>query len=374
MDKSFTNESVFSFYPPKLQKLIYLNKKSQILKLLEDSIQFDGGIFNADTNFQESRHLIWLLRIDLLRKWGHYSEALAWVCLECELYPDNVTAIALKNQLKRELRLIPTDKKLSQVPNYSNVSWEGVAGMHELKMIFERDILLPLQEPEIYFKYKIPLPNGFLLYGPPGCGKTFIARKLAAQLKYNFIEVKPSDIASIYVHGTQSMISDLFNNARENAPTVMFFDEIEALVPNRSGNDLSHSYSSEVNEFLVQLNDCSKRKILVLGATNLPNKIDAAILRPGRLDKKIFVGPPDLEARAEALKLYLHERPQDNINILFLAEETEYYTYSELEQIVNDAARVALNKKMNIKTDEIFKIISEYKPLLNKEKIKEYQI
>ena len=154
----------------------------------------------------------------------------------------------------------------------------------------------------------------------------------------------------------------------------MFFDEIEALVPNRSGNDLSHSYSSEVNEFLVQLNDCSKRKILVLGATNLPNKIDAAILRPGRLDKKIFVGPPDLEARAEALKLYLNERPQDNINILFLAEETEYCTYSELEQIVNDAARVAINKKMNSTTDLIFNIISEYKPLLNKEKIKGYQI
>ena len=246
--------------------------------------------------------------------------------------------------------------------------------MHELKMIFERDILLPLQEPAIYFRYKIPLPNGMLLYGPPGCGKTFIARKLAEQLKYNFIEIKPSDIASIYVHGTQSMISDLFNNAVEKAPTVIFFDEIEALVPNRSGKDISHSYSSEVNEFLVQLNDCSKRKILVLGATNLPNKIDTAVLRPGRLDKKIFVGPPDLEARAEALKLYLQGRPQDNINILLLAEETEYYTYSELEQIVNDSARIALSQKKDITTGILYKIISEFKPLLNEEKITEFQI
>ncbi|MBK8352704.1 MAG: ATP-binding protein [Saprospirales bacterium] len=174
------------------------------------------------------------------------------------------------------------------------LNWDGVAGMRELKAIFERDIILPLREPAIYKAYKVSLPNGVLLYGPPGCGKTFIARKLAEVLNYNFKEIKPSDLASIYVHGTQDKIGQLFADAKAQAPCMLFLDEIEALVPNRSSGGVSFHYQAEVNEFLVHLNECEKNKILVIGATNLPNLIDPAVRRPGRLDKKIFVAPPDL--------------------------------------------------------------------------------
>lgn len=194
------------YFSEKLQRLIYLRKETQVLKLIESAIQFDGGLFVDDEAFNETRRLAWLLRINLLQKWERYSEALAWTCLECEFNPDNVAAIALKEQLKKQLNLNKKLKSNLKESGHSKLQWEGVAGMYELKAIFERDIILPLYEPEIYKRYKVPLPNGVLLYGPPGCGKTFIARKLAARLNYSFYEVKPSDIASIYIHGTQEKI------------------------------------------------------------------------------------------------------------------------------------------------------------------------
>jgi transitional endoplasmic reticulum ATPase len=348
------------FFSGKLQRLIYLRKETQVLKLIESAIQFDGGLFVDDEAFNETRRLAWLLRINILQKWERFSEALAWTCLECELNPDNVAAIALKEQLKKHLNLNKKQKNNLKAPSHSNLTWEGVAGMYELKAIFERDIILPLYEPEIYKRYKVPLPNGVLLYGPPGCGKTFIARKLAARLEYSFYEVKPSDIASIYIHGTQEKIKEVFSKAAETEPSLIFFDEIEALVPNRNEGNLNHSYSSEVNEFLVQLNDCAQRKILVVAATNLPEKIDPAILRPGRIDKKILVASPDLEARAEAFKLYLKERPVDDIDFTLLAEESENRTYADIEFIVNEAARSALHQKVNISTGTLYKAITEF--------------
>jgi transitional endoplasmic reticulum ATPase len=225
--------------------------------------------------------------------------------------------------------------------------------MRELKAILERDIILPLQEPELYRRYKVDLPNGVLLHGPPGCGKTFIARKLAIILKFEFMEVRPSSLASIYVHGGQERIGELFATARQKAPTLIFFDEFDALVPDRGAGSVGHHYSAEVNEFLVQLNECWKSKVLVIGATNLLSKVDTAVLRPGRMDKKVFVGPPDLEARVELLRMYMQDRPQANIDWLGLAEQCEHHTCAELENVVNEAARMALSDRRLITDADI---------------------
>ncbi len=311
--------------------------------------------------------LAWLCRIDLLREWSRLSEALAWTCLECEMNPNNVAAQALKEQLKAGLNLAAkTDPPGGRRPRRPLLEglWSGVAGMREIKAILERDVILPLQEPELYKRYRVDLPNGVLLYGPPGCGKTFIARKLAEILQFKFIEVKPSDLASIYVHGGQEKIGALFAEARKNPPSLIFFDELDALVPNRGGGDLYHTYAAEVNEFLVELNECWKSRVLVIGATNLLKKVDPAVQRPGRMDKKVFIGPPDLEARTDLLKLYMKERPQEALNWLRLAEACQTYTSAELEYIVNEAARMALTERRLITEGDILQALKDNPPSL----------
>ena len=356
----------------KMERYLALGQKARALLLLEKVIGSDMPLFWDDPAIQEDRRFAWLCRIDLLREWGRLSEALAWTCLECELNPGNIEAQALKERLKKTLHL---RVKSTESPHKGfhkepvEGPWSDVAGMREVKAILERDVILPLQEPELYKSYRIDLPNGVLFYGPPGCGKTFIARKLAEILKFEFIEVKPSDLASIYVHGGQEKIGTLFAEAREKAPTLIFFDELDALVPNREGDSVGHHYSAEVNEFLAQLNECWKSKVLVIGATNLLKKVDLAIRRPGRMDKKVFIGPPDLGARIELLKLYMQDRPQESIDWLRIADECDLYTAAELEHIVNEAARVALEDRRPISEADISKAMNENPRSLNSEKI-----
>lgn len=224
--------------------------------------------------------------------------------------------------------------------------FDCIAGMHELKEILIAEVINPLRDPERFKKFKVSIPNGIILYGPPGCGKTFIVRKLAEELGYNFIEVKHSDLATPFIHGSVGNIGKVFANAQDNAPAIIFFDEISGLVPNRQNLQGEGSHKEEeINEFLMQLNDASDNGILVVGATNFIDRIDPAILRPGRMDKKIYVSPPDFEARKELFKLGLSGRPYDkNIDFKKLAENTEGFSSADIiEGVIEGAARIAAN-------------------------------
>ena len=153
--------------------------------------------------------------------------------------------------------------------------------------------------------------------------------------------VKSSDLASSFVHGGQEKIGKLFKLAEENAPIVICFDEFDALVPDRSTRAAEYS-SGEVNEFLTQLNNCSKRGIFVIGTTNRPDKIDPAVLRTGRMDKQVYVPLPDAEARKEMFAIHLTDRPcEESIDTARLAELTEGFIASDIAYVVNDAAMVA---------------------------------
>ncbi len=224
--------------------------------------------------------------------------------------------------------------------------FECVAGMRDLKNLLISDVINPLRNPENFKKFKVSIPNGIILYGPPGCGKTFIVRKLAEELGYNFFDVKHSDLATPFIHGSVSNIGKVFGMAKQNAPAVVFFDEISGLVPDRKHLQESSSHKEEeVDEFLMQLNDAGDNHILVVGATNYIDRIDPAVLRPGRFDKKIYVPPPDLEARKELFTIGLTNRPHDkNIDFDYLALITEGLTCADIiEGIVESSARVAAN-------------------------------
>lgn len=251
--------------------------------------------------------------------------------------------------------------------------FDAIAGMTELKETLYNDVIMPLKEKELYEKYKVSVPNGMLLFGPPGCGKTFIARQFSEEINFNFIELKPSDLASIYVHGTQEKIGQVFKEAREKAPTVIFIDELDAISPNREG-DFGHHYASEVNEFLAQMTECNKDGIFIIAATNRPEKVDPAILRTGRMDKVIYLAPPDFEARFAMFKLFLIERPVDkDIDMKRLAELTLHYVSSDISFLVNEASRNALKERANINQKHFEEAIGKFPPSISERQLKKYE-
>lgn len=250
--------------------------------------------------------------------------------------------------------------------------FSGVAGMEELKELLYSEIILPLQQKDLYDKYRISLPNGILLYGPPGCGKTFISKKLAEEINYYFVDVKPSDLASIYVHGSQEKIGKLFQRAREKSPSIIFIDEIDALIPKRSDR-LNHHYSSEVNEFLSQLGECGRDGIVVIATTNRPDHIDPAALRTGRFDKLIYVPPPDYDARVALFDMFLRDRPvSSDVKTNLFASATENYVASDIEAIVNQAARTALKDKSDITFKILINTINSTRPSVSRKLIEGY--
>ncbi len=251
--------------------------------------------------------------------------------------------------------------------------FDSIAGMSELKETLYQDIILPLNDKELYEQYKVSIPNGMLLYGPPGCGKTFIAQKFSEEISYNYIEIKPSDIASIYVHGTQEKINRVFEEAEAKAPTIIFIDEVDAILPNREG-DLSQSYASEVNEFLAQMTECHQRGIFIIAATNRPERIDPAILRTGRMDKVVYLPPPDLQARKEMFELHLKDRPTEkDIDIDSLAELTDHYVASDIKFLVNEASRNALRERTRIKQQHLEEVIKTNPPSISARQLKKYE-
>ena len=218
----------------------------------------------------------------------------------------------------------------------------AVGGMDELKRTLAEEVIGPLRDPGRYTKLGLGIPNGLLLYGPPGCGKSFIAERFGEELGYAFRKVTPADLASIYIHGTQEKIRHLFDQVRKEAPCVLFLDEVDAMIPSRE-HTINQGYASEVNEWLAQMNECGKTGVFVIAASNQRDRIDEAALRKGRLDKSVYVGPPDHDARAAIFEVHLSGRPCDAaIDCNKLARLARGRVGSDIKFLVDEAAREAL--------------------------------
>ena len=269
-------------------------------------------------------------------------------------------------------RMQKVESESSLSPKKGN-GFADVAGMSQIKEMMKKKIINILKDPERAEKFKIQIPNGMLLYGPPGCGKSFIAEKFAEEAGYNYMFVKSSDLASIYVHGSQEKIGKLFDDARKNAPAIINFDEFEALVPDRSKVN-NASESVEVNEFLSQMNNCGKDRVFVIASSNRPDLIDPAVRRKGRLDQIIYIPVPDKEARKEIFKIHMSGRPaKKNIDYIKLAGMTENYVASDIAYIVNDAAVRAFEDDVEISQDLLEEVIKENTPSISAKDLQFYE-
>lgn len=284
---------------------------------------------------------------------------------------DFVKAINGELEVQLSLPQQTTKPKLKEIKKGQGFS--AIAGMQELKDTIQLDVIDALNEKERYAEYGLTIPNGMLLYGPPGCGKTFFAERMAEEIGFSFYKLKPSDIQSKYVNQTQEQIKDIFDEARENAPSIIFIDELDAVVPNRDNSSVNHMNTSAVNEFLAQMNNCGEDGIFIIGATNRPNSIDPAILRAGRLDKVIYLPPPDFEARELMFKLYLDKRPREvGLDYSILAKATENYVSSDIKFLCDEASRKALKLKSRISKEILLDTISINKPSISLKELNSY--
>lgn len=228
---------------------------------------------------------------------------------------------------------------------------DEVAGMSELKALFRRDFIRIVRNPKVAQAYGIKPSNCTLLYGPQGCGKTFIAEKAAQESGLKYKVVNPSELGSIYIHGSQQKIAELFDEAEKKGPMILIFDEFDAIVPKREA-DRNGNQANEVNEMLTQLNNCASRGIYVLATTNRPGLLDPAIMRKGRVDRMVYVSLPDKEARKELFRLEIEKRPFAEIDYEELAAVTENFTCSDISYIVEESARLCFEETLDRGLDD----------------------
>ena len=285
--------------------------------------------------------------------------------------------------LNGEIKVLPTAQKLSSIktssdtPKVSRKKGNGfadVAGMDELKAQLQSDVIDLLQNSEQAKELGLYIPNGLLFYGPPGCGKTYFAEKFAEETGFNYQYVKCSDVASPYIHGGQEKIAAIFDDARKNAPTILFFDEIDAMIKDRSKHN-NVSEAGEVNEFLAQLNNCGQDGVIVIGATNKPNEIDEAALRAGRLELKYYIPQPDFNTRMELFRINLQKRKTDfGINYDKLATLTDNYISADIRLVVDTAARLVFRRHEDKITMAILEeAIAGTKPSITLDMIKKHE-
>ncbi|AGJ61682.1 AAA ATPase, CDC48 subfamily [Sulfolobus islandicus LAL14/1] len=284
-------------------------------------------------------------------------------------YSDKALQLQNKSQKKK---VEVEDKK---------ITWNDIGGYEDAKKEIKEYIELPLKNRDVAMKYGLKPPKGMLLFGPPGCGKTMMMRALANESKLNFLYVNISDIMSKWYGESEARLRELFNNARKNSPCILFFDEIDTIGVKRE----SHTGDSVTPRLLsLMLSEIdglhSEDGVIVVGSTNVPQMLDKALLRAGRFDKLIYIGPPNKEARKQILQIHCKGKPlAEDVDFDKLAEITERYSGADLANLCQEAARKVASEAIEKGADrkitmaDFIELIKKYKPSITLQMIEDYE-
>jgi transitional endoplasmic reticulum ATPase len=238
-------------------------------------------------------------------------------------------------------------ERLTDEVSQPAISFADVGGMEDVKEEIRMKIIYPLQNRDLFRAYGKKLGGGVLLYGPPGCGKTLISQATAGEIRSNFISVALHQILDLYIGNSEKNLHQLFQLARDHAPTILFFDEVDALAADRK--DLRESgMRTLINQFLAEMdgNVGNNEGILILGATNAPWHLDAAFRRPGRFDRIIFIPPPDEDARIAIIELMAKEKPVERLDVAGLARKTKGFSGADIKAMFDITTEQALARAM----------------------------
>jgi len=260
-----------------------------------------------------------------------------------------------------------------------NVTWEQIGGLEDLKQKLIESVDWPLSHPKIFKRMGISPPRGILLYGPPGCGKTLLARAVATETKANFISIKGPELLSKYVGESEKAIREVFRKAKMAAPCIIFFDEFDSIAPSRGRHTTDSGVSEKVlSQFLTELDGLEvKKDIIVIAATNRPDILDPALIRPGRIDRILLVPAPDEDGRQQILKIFTKDMPlAANIDLNKLNKMLDGFTGADVETLCREAGMIALRENLRARkiTEEHFKMaVESLYPSITPEIIKWYE-
>ena len=236
---------------------------------------------------------------------------------------------------------------LVEIPD---VTWDQVGGLEDVKEELREAVEWPLKYPDLFAQLNATPPKGLLLYGPPGTGKTLLAKAVAHESESNFISVKGPELLNKFVGESEKAVREVFRKARQASPCIIFFDEIDSVAPTR-GSSMGDSHVTErvISQFLTEMDGLEElRNVIIIAATNRPDIIDSALLRPGRFDRLLFVPPPDLEARKQIFKIHTRKTPlADDVNLDELARKTDGYTGADIASLANTGVMLALREHIS---------------------------
>jgi transitional endoplasmic reticulum ATPase len=283
-----------------------------------------------------------------------------------------------KEDFEEALKIVEPSAMREVMLEIPKIKWSNIGDLEDVKQELIEAVEWPLKYPDSFTKLGLRPPVGILLFGPPGCGKTLLAKAVATESEANFIPIRGPEVFSKWVGESEKMIREVFRKARMAAPAIIYFDELDSIAPRRGLWEGSKVYESVVNQILAEMDGLEQLKnVLVLASTNRPDIIDTALLRPGRFDRLILVPAPEADGRLEIFKVHTKNMPiAKDVDLVELAQLTDGFSGADIENLVREAGTIALRedrKTQEIKREHFEEALKKSRPSITPDLIKQYQ-